>query len=308
MAAEDMRRKHYQVGASLDFVKDYRELGALPAWDDALARHGADMRVLDVCCGTGRWAQAFSEHLLTRRNVKVAASFTDICEDSLEVLRKRLPALAGFSVEKVVQANIGAEQDKQRLPNDAFDVVTNMHGLYGLPAVVLPAAIDFMASKLKSDGQLIVALGSEDSLYQRIPAALHDLGMLGKRYSSVFEVLAACKELGLEVTADSLVYHEEYSSQDRAGLERFVMEECVGNTFSVEDAPQFTTENVFKVLEPLLSSYYHEASDTFRFRQDVSVLHIRRAKMPDVVSDRQRSAASYELRESVLTAQSNALS
>ena len=69
-----------------------------------------------------------------------------------------------------------------------------------------------MTYGMKSEGQLIVALGSEASLYQRIPTALRDLGMLGKLYTSVFEVFAACKPLGLEVSAECLVYQEEYSS------------------------------------------------------------------------------------------------
>jgi hypothetical protein len=78
--------------AAADPVKDYRELAAHDGWADIIGAR-RELRYLDVCCGTGRWLQAFSENVLRPRNILVDADLVDLCSSSLVHLEDRIPEL-----------------------------------------------------------------------------------------------------------------------------------------------------------------------------------------------------------------------
>ena len=88
-------------------------------WDEILRDETAGVtslsKMLDVCCGTGRWAPAFSAPRAWLSSISATSLLTSsksgclcsVCVDNA----RALPVMEG-----------------------TYDLVVNMHGLYGLPA------------------------------------------------------------------------------------------------------------------------------------------------------------------------------
>ena len=94
--------------AKEDRVQDYRELATLSVWNSMVERAysaqaaGNSFKVLDVCCGTGRWTAAFSDMVTAPRGLTLDCDYVDYCEDSLKVLRERVPSLLGVRAGSMV--------------------------------------------------------------------------------------------------------------------------------------------------------------------------------------------------------------
>lgn len=298
-------RTEYQVNANDDFVKDYRELAKMPIWDKVFSKVPHTFHALDVCCGTGRWANAFSDIVCRERGVVVPCDFLDWCQESLTVLEKRKSEMPNIKLVKADQHDLG-RRGSHTFNASSYDLVVNMHGLYGLPPKVLRPALTFMHNMLREGGQLVIALGSEDSLYQKIPAKLEADGILDERFTSVPQVLEACRELGIEIECNSLLYYEEYDANDKEKVDRFVFDECVGNTFTADGTPKFTKEQLWESLKPLVHQYLDASTNRYKFKQDISILTLKKnAYVPDMLSNDSFYDDAYVLRRHASTMQSS---
>lgn len=262
------------VSARDDFVKDYRELARALLCHDVLRRGKEEFRVLDTCCGTGRWAQAFSELVLQPLGITAACDFIDLCAQSMAVLCKRLPNMQNVRSGSLFTGDV-CQLSQLGVPALAYDLIVNMHGLYGVPKAKLATALQGMYDALAPGGTMLIALGANESAYQQFPQSL------ALKYCDPDDVLEAFGLLGISATASHLSYHEEYAKTDEASLHRFLMDECGGNTFTVD---QVSEANSFgcsdkppAALAAFASKYFDLSSGMYRFSQKVTVVEVTRA-------------------------------
>jgi len=84
-----------------------------------------EVDVLDICCGTGRWIQAFNDIVLTPDVTVVPdVDFLDLCTNSLEVLRQRIPQMININAKEVINQCATKIHDM----NKKYDLITNCHG------------------------------------------------------------------------------------------------------------------------------------------------------------------------------------
>lgn len=290
-------RAHFRVSALEDFVKDYRELVRLPVWDTILTGDLQEKRVLDVCAGTGRWAQAFSELVVKDRQVK--CDFVDLCSDSTSVLDGRRSHMPNLSGGQVFTGDICA-LDQLGVPALSYDVITNMHGLYGVPGARLSSALQTMYDALKPGGTMILAIGAEHSAYQEVAKEC-----FGISFTTDTEIMDALTSLGIQFTGTHINYIEEFSESDEAGLERFLLDECGGNTFPTDTAAEKVDPKCFT--KDYARSRFDEASRTFRFPQKISVITVSRNAgfLPEMQSFGKFYSEAYTLRRQASTMQRN---
>lgn len=262
---KDMR-SHLHTPAVTDFVKDYRMIAGMSGWDSILHRASGSVRVLDVCAGTGRWAQAFSE--LVVKDHEVLVDFVDLCGDSIAVLGSRQETMANLGKGKLFTGDI-CELGKLGVPLLSYDLIVNMHGLYGISRVQLPAALQAMHDALKPGGTMIIAIGTESSPYQQIPTRC-----FGVSFTNDQDILEALNGLGIGRSVNHITYTEEFAASDKSGLDRFLMDECGGNTFPAEVAQGMTKPE--RAIQEYADCRFDHESGTHRFEQQTSVITIRR--------------------------------
>ncbi len=115
----------------------------------------ADRRVLDVGCGTGRFAQT-----LLRRYPHAHVVGLDLCAPMLARARRRCPP-GRFNLHAV-------QGDSERLPfaDDAFDVVTCTHSFHHYPHQ--DHVIAEMHRVLRPGGRLLIIDGDRDRWWGRL--------------------------------------------------------------------------------------------------------------------------------------------
>lgn len=310
-----------------DPVSDYRALAGLPLWSDLLHlySHGGNVRVLDVCSGTGRWMQAFAEMVLPEqeqlksRDAPTACNMdsVDLCNDSLSVLKQRRSILQehgkiGTGKIKFADATILSPDEVA-----AYDIVTNMHGLYGFPGTdaegspspALQDVLKRMMRSLKPGGTLVISIAHRHSLeqpsfYDRIGRELSEMGITDAPYACAEDVLAAFASLGIDcgmnnplscnmrpndtATLQTLTYSEQIHADDKDSLKRFVLEESGANSFpsTFDGGGSHTEKKVSKYLMSLAKSEnWDEGANCYRFPQRIGVFTFRKsALMPDIIS------------------------
>jgi len=324
-----------------DPISDYRRLASLPIWSDLLLGHGSDanFRAIDICCGTGRWFQAFAELVLPMLRSEGSADiignmdFVDLCIDSLAVLEQRRSLLlpGNLSVPGEV-----LHEDACKLPEKqegAYDLVTNMHGLYGFSgnlkrsktneggsSSVLQCALERMVQSLKPGGTLVIAISHKDapekpSFYNKIGKELAKLGVIDLPYICAEDVIEVFSSLGFQyersdgisklplhnvhskLLLQTLDYSESIKMDDAAALRRFVLEESGANSFpSTFDGGGRLGPN--EAAAHLLSLVEKENLDVesglFTFKQRVGVFVFQKgALLPDIISDHMDNGSFY---------------
>jgi len=299
-------RAHMNVSSQEDVVQDYRVLASKLPWDNFLNVEKEELRVLDACSGTGRWAQAFSEMVLKPRGiVNVTCDFADICARSMSVLNDRLLHIQNLGSGSLFTGDL-CELSHLGASTLSYNVIVNMHGLYGIPKAKLPMAVHAMHDALAPGGTMLIALGAEESAYQQFPREL------GWRYCTPNDVLEACSSLGIHYTSSNVTYYEEYKETDKESLTRFLMDECGGNSFGVDDAVEKSSlehnaDKLADIVAHFASKNFDPDSRTYRFFQPVTVVEIRRdpALLPEMQSYGNYYAEAYTLRRESSTMQSN---
>ena len=117
----------------------------MPFWSEVLATEGgSEYRTLDVCCGTGRWHQAFHDLLPAPAGTHVTSDFIDLCGESIEGLERRLdglstslPGTAGSVARRRGTVTTGDACDLSA--DGDYSLVVNMHGKLTTWVRVAPA-------------------------------------------------------------------------------------------------------------------------------------------------------------------------
>merc|ERR1712032_286140 len=152
----------------------------------------------------------------------------------------------------------------------SYDLVVNMHGLYGVPKEILPKALQRMQEALKADGTMVLAIGKKDSPYQEIPS------LLGVPSVDSDDILDALRELGLAATTVDLTYDEVYDEHDDEGLQRFLMDECGGNIFPVDQVDAMDLEASSAAVKAYADAHFDAASRKYCFKQNIGVILLKR--------------------------------
>jgi len=302
--ASACRRSSFLASAADDFVKDYRELAKMGIWDSLLEGSQGSLRVLDACAGTGRWVQAFSEIVLKDRealkNREVLVDFIDLCSDSIAVLEKRLRGLPNITVGKCFTGNL-CESGKLGVPSLGYDLIVNMHGLYGFSKGSLPSALQAMHDALRPGGTMILAIGTQKSSpYQHVPTQCFGIPLINET-----SIVQALEGLGIQSTTTHITYMEEYLASDEAALHRFLMDECGGNCFPTDVAEGMATPEA--ALRDYSEAHLDRNTGSFRFHQEVAVITVRRDAhlLPEMQSFGPFYSEAYGLRRGASTMQSN---
>jgi len=264
----DSRSRHL-VSSADDCVNDYRALAEMPIWQGlmAAALEKGEVRVLDACCGTGRWAQAFSERVV-QGSQNVSCDFADLCGDSLKELEYRLEAINNLSGKNVFRGDI-CELSHLGAAALSYDIVVNMHGLYGIPKSKLSQAVQAMYDTLKPGGTMIIAIGSDSSPYQQVPEE-----SLGRPVCGAADIVQACRELGIQAGVSTITYSEHFERTDMAGLHHFLLNECGGNCFSVDVATDMQCPTA--TIQKYADNHFDSAFGQYRFRQEATIITIIR--------------------------------
>lgn len=256
--------------AAADPVEDYRVLAAGDFWAHVIGGR-QQLACLDVCSGTGRWMQTFSENVL--RPLKVTASFdcVDLCSDSLAHLETRFHKIPEISTGRTHCLDAG----KLESLGGKFDLATNMHGLYAIPRESLRNVVASMIGTVAPGGTCIIALGDNNSFYLRHSNELVKCGVMPVRETSADDVFDVLNELGVAYEKINLDYVEKTSTDKQ--LRHFIENESGGNTWPADDdrtgkaLTSFDAPNVKKLLDQFMV-----CPGVHHFPQSTSVFLIRR--------------------------------
>jgi len=262
--------------AESDPVEDYRVLARSEFWTEVIGSK-KELDCLDVCSGTGRWMQTFSELVLWPRAITARVDCVDLCSTSLQHLDSRLPQMPGI-LNGVTHCTSAANLE----PFDGrYDLVTNMHGLYGVPHGILSEVVSSMYRAVRPGGYCVLALGDNDSFYVRYPQALQDLGVMKEGCTSANDVENALIEQGIEFQKLQVNHVEKTTTEDQ--LKHYVMNESGGNIWPAdhESTGRALDSFVAQRAGPLgmLIDAHAVGNGVHHFPQSVPVLLIRK---PDV--------------------------
>lgn len=256
--------------AATDPVEDYRVLAKSDIWADALGDK-KELRLLDVCSGTGRWVQAFAELVLKPRGLTAQVDCIDLCSDSLVHLENRFVQMPGVSNGKTHCMDAG----KAASLGHSYDIASNMHGLYAVPREVLRDVVSSMVQVVAPGGRCIITLGSNDSFYVKYSAALVEAGVMPARYTSSNDIADVLTQLGVEFEVVDVPHIEKIDTQE--GLDHFIQNESGGNTWTADD--ERTSKAVEAVggsnVKALIDSY-HKGNGIYHFEQTSQALVVRK--------------------------------
>ncbi len=246
---------------------DYRELARAWDWDAFLRERAATrspVRILDVACGSGKFPAALRAHtrLGTLEGSPLVLDLLDPSAFSLREARASLspPMVGGRDFECVLQ----------ELPAEArgYDVVWAVHALYALPEAELSAGAEAFLRALAPDGLGFVAHAAQSAHYLAFyERYLSRFRPDGTPYTSAEAVAGAFRDAGVRVEVLPLSY--EQIIDDGTVLEGF-LQRCVFDSGLSLAAMR---------RDAVLGAYLEERRDEsgrFRFRQDVSMIFIRR--------------------------------
>jgi len=256
-----------------DPVEDYRSLARSDLWEEVLGSK-KELRCLDVCSGTGRWMQTFSEMVLWPRAVTATVDCVDLCATSLKHLESRLPQMPGIS-NGVTHCTSATNLESF---DGRYDLVTNMHGLYGVPLGILPEVVSSMVNAVRPGGYCVLALGDNRSFYVRYPQALQELGVMKEGCTSANDVENALIEQGIDFQKLQVNHVEITTTEDQ--LKHYVMNESGGNIWPADDNRTGRALDSFVAQRAgplgLLIDSHAVGAGVHHFPQSVPVLVIRK--------------------------------
>jgi SAM-dependent methyltransferase len=246
---------------------DYQELAGAWDWDAFLRHRGATrepVRILDVACGSGKFPTALRAHtrLGELEGVRLVLDLLDPSAFSLREARASLapPMFGGRDFQCTLQ-DLPA-------PTTGYDVIWAVHALYALPEAELPAGVEAFLRALAPDGLGFVAHAARSAHYLAFyEAYLSRFRPDGTPYTSAEEVARAFRDAGAKVELRPLAY--EQVIDDDAVLEGFLQRCLFDSELSLTDMRR----------DPALGAYLEERrvkGGRYRFRQDVSMIFIRR--------------------------------
>jgi len=246
---------------------DYRELARAWDWYAWLRERGAvrgSVRILDVACGSGKFPTALRAHtgLGALEGTRLVLDLLDPSPFSLREARASLapPMVGGRDFECTLQD----------LPAQAtgYDGVWAVHALYALPEAELPAGVEAFLRALAPDGLGFVAHAARSAHYLAFyEAYLSRFRPEGTPYTSADQVAGAFRDAGAKVEQRPLAY--EQVIDDDAVLEGFLQRCLFDSGLSLADMRR----------DEALGAYLEERRESdgrYRFRQDVSMIFIRR--------------------------------
>jgi SAM-dependent methyltransferase len=229
------------TAAAADPVKDYRELAKCSFWSRVLGNR-TQVDCVDVCAGTGRWMQAFSEMVLQPRSMTASVNAVDLCGDSLAHCQERLSQIPEIEKGETHCMDAGALNSIGK----TFDLATNMHGLYAVPRSILRDVVASMVTSVTPGGTAIIALGDSNSFYVKYPAALDACGVESSAVISAEDVVSVLEELSLKFECIKVDYIETTNNDDE--LRHYLENEAGGNCWPASD--ERTGKAVTSVLAP----------------------------------------------------------
>lgn len=255
---------------------DYKELALASDWDALLpvspslsAVDGSEtprspLRILDVACGSGKFPAALRTHtpVGSRENSPIVLDLLDPSSFSLREARQSLapPFIADRDFECTLQDLPATATD--------YDVVWAVHALYALPEAELGEGVAAFLRAIGPDGFGFVAHAARSAHYLAFyEAYLARFKPAGTPFVSAESVERAFRDAGAQVEVKPLSY--EQVIEDDAVLEGF-LQRCVFDS-------ELTLEAMRQ--DEILGAYLAERRDEtghFRFRQDVSMIFIRR--------------------------------
>jgi 2-polyprenyl-3-methyl-5-hydroxy-6-metoxy-1,4-benzoquinol methylase len=258
--------------AAADPVEDYRVLAQCDFWTEVIGSK-KELSCMDVCAGTGRWMQSFSELVLEPRAVTAKVDCVDLCATSLQHLESRLPQMPGILSGQTHNISAATLQSF----DGQYDVVTNMHGLYGVPLGILSEVVSSMVNAVKPGGYCVLALGDNRSFYVRYPQALQKLGVMEEGCTSANDVESALIEQGIDFQKLEVNYIQQTKTEEQ--LIHYVMNESGGNIWPADDNRTGRALDSFVAqrsgpLGQLIDA--HAVGSEHHFPQSVPVLLIRK--------------------------------
>ncbi len=246
---------------------DYRELARAWDWAGFLGERAAKrspVRILDVACGSGKFPAALRLHTPLGA-LESSPLLLDLLDPSAFSLREARASLAApFAGGRDFECTL------QELPAHAgrYDMVWAVHALYALPEAELPAGVASFLRALAPDGLGFVAHATRSAHYLRFyDAYLARFRPGGTPYTGAEEVARSFREAGARVQVRPLAY--EQVIEDDAVLEGFLQRCVFDSALGLEDMRRD------EALGPYLAACRDERGRS-RFRQDVSMLFIRR--------------------------------
>lgn len=308
------RRYLNMVSSGSDTVEDYRELAEVlltADWYNRMFSAYGDsdeivaVSMLDVCCGTGRWVQSYHDITLYGGLQKATVTYdgVDLCKESLGVLDLRLAHLHDNGIQRGLLAHSAAQtmftygrekkttaalDDGDRnfttssLTVGGYDLVTNMHGFYGIPVDDVPEVLTSMVKAINSantNARLIIALGNETGFYYKVSKTLVDAKLMQGPYTSGKDIDNALLALHLPFSYEKtiLTHTVMVSESDTVALNQFLLQECTSNTYVAGQECTTDSKAVLTALAPLLDEYKHitEHGCVYKFIQHTDVFVVK---------------------------------
>ncbi|GLZ48951.1 hypothetical protein Acsp06_51360 [Actinomycetospora sp. NBRC 106375] len=205
-------------------IEDYRQMVAARDWAADLRRHArddAEVRVLDVACGSGKFPAE-----LVRRGLAGRVDGRSVGVDLLD------PSAFSISEARSVLGPpfVVRGEHEVRLQDlhpsvDGFDVAWATHALYAIPAGQLDAALARMVAALRPGGFGAVVQATTASHYLRFAGLFRDsFSPASTPFSTAEQVADALGRAGVEPRVEPIEY--TVASDDRATVEGF-LQRCV---------------------------------------------------------------------------------
>jgi len=243
--------------------QDYRVLAEALDYGRLFARlrqrRGADLGVLDVACGSGKFGEALRSHA-TLGDDPVRYALLDPSRFSLAEAARALgpPFVLAETYPCTLQDYDG--------PAGAYDLVWATHALYALPADELRAGLARFLGALAPWGVGVIAQASSTSHYLRIyDAYLAEPGRTATPFTSSEQIATALTDLGAQPHTLRVSYDADIPAGHPA-LTGYLQRCLFDDTLTLPDL----------LAEPALGGYLRGCQTPgggYRFRQDVD-LHL----------------------------------